>query len=188
MLKKSSIENKQIFCTSFPSPLGIITLASQGEHLMGLWLEGQKYHGNSLFKNMLFIPYGEESTDSMQNSAMTVFEQTKNWLDRYFSEKMPSLTELPLAPIGSEFRQLIWELLCNIPYGKTTTYGALAKQAASILGKPSMSAQAVGGAVGHNPISIIIPCHRVVGADGSMTGYAGGTEKKVMLLEHEHAI
>ena len=92
---------------------------------------------------------------------------------------------MPLKPQGSEFRQVVWQILCEIPYGQTTTYGAISKEAAKRLGKKSMSAQAVGGAVGHNPISIIIPCHRVVGSDGSLTGYAGGIDKKIKLLQHE---
>lgn len=159
--------------TTIPSPLGLITLSSDGESLLGLWLEGQKYHGEDLFPNMVL------------NDTIPIFNQTKEWLTRYFEGEKPAISELPLAPVGSDFRQLIWKLLCQIPYGETTTYGALAKQAAAILGKSSMSAQAVGGAVGHNPISIIIPCHRVVGAVGSMTGYAGGVEKKIWLLELE---
>lgn len=92
---------------------------------------------------------------------------------------------LPLSPQGSEFAKLIWSLLCDIPYGETTTYGALAAKAAEAMGRAHMSAQAVGGAVGHNPISIIIPCHRVLGANGSLTGYAGGLERKLFLLNHE---
>ena len=188
MLKKSYIRNHQVFCTTCASPLGDIMLASDGENLLGLWLEGQKYHGDSIYQNMIYIPDSGNIKDAIQINAWSVFEATKDWLNRYFAGKQPAITELSLAPDGSEFRQLIWEYLCQIPYGETTTYGALARQAAAELGKTSMSAQAVGGAVGHNPISIIIPCHRVVGADGSMTGYAGGGEKKIWLLEHEHAI
>lgn len=162
-----------IYKTTYLSPIGTITLACDGENLMGLWLDGQKYHGDDLFSDM------------SENNDLLIFKSTASWLDRYFAGEKPSISELSLAPVGSEFRQLIWKLLCEIPYGETTTYGALAKKAAALLGKPSMSAQAVGGAVGHNPISIIIPCHRVVGGDGSMTGYAGGIDKKIWLLEHE---
>lgn len=97
----------------------------------------------------------------------------------------PMLSELALAPQGSDFQQNVWKLLCEIPYGETTTYGELAKRVAAQMGRETMSAQAVGGAVGWNPISIIIPCHRVVGADGSLTGYAGGLDKKLRLLEIE---
>ena len=109
----------------------------------------------------------------------------RDWLARYFAGEKPMPSELPLCPIGGEFRQRVWRLLCQIPYGETTTYGALARALAAQMGKPSMSSQAVGGAVGHNPISIIIPCHRVVGSGGSLTGYAGGIAAKLRLLEHE---
>ena len=106
-------------------------------------------------------------------------------VDRYFAKENPSIKEIPLAPIGGEFRQKVWKILCEIPYGKTTTYGEIAKRIAKEMDKEKMSAQAVGNAVGHNPISIIIPCHRVVGKYGSLTGYAGGIEKKRILLELE---
>ena len=108
------------------------------------------------------------------------------WLDIYFSEKEPDFLP-PLHPIGSAFRQDVWEILLQIPYGQTATYGEIARRLAERRGVPRMSAQAVGGAVGHNEISIIIPCHRVVGTNGSLTGYAGGIDKKVKLLESEHA-
>ena len=163
-----------VYKTMISSPVGELTLASDGENLIGLWLKGKKYHGDSIFKEMIF------------KDDLPVFDQTKTWLNRYFAGEQPAVFDLPLAPAGSEFRQLVWKLLCEIPYGQTTTYGALAKQVADRLGKPSMSAQAVGGAVGHNPISIIIPCHRVLGADGSLTGYAGGMDKKILLLELEN--
>ena len=114
-----------------------------------------------------------------------MLQAAKRWLDRYFAGKKPEISELPLAPMGSAFQQGVWELLCEIPYGQVTTYGEIAKKMAARMGKSSMSGQAVGGAVGHNPISIIIPCPRVVGANGSLTGYAGGIKKKVKLLEHE---
>ena len=118
---------------------------------------------------------------------LPVFSTTRDWLDRYFAGEKPSPSELPLHPIGGEFRQQVWRLLCQIPYGEITTYGTLAKELAARMGRNSMSGQAVGGAVGHNPISIIIPCHRVVGANGSLTGYAGGIPTKIKLLEHEGA-
>ena len=162
------------FCVPYSSPVGRLTLASGGDALSGLWLEGQKYFGGSL---------GPLET----REDLPVFEQVKTWLDRYFARARPDPAELPLAPVGSEFRQEVWRLLLRIPYGKVTTYGALSKELARLLGRPHMSAQAVGGAVGHNPISIIIPCHRVVGADGSLTGYAGGVEIKRKLLELEGA-
>ena len=116
---------------------------------------------------------------------MPIFIKTKNWLDRYFAGERPAISDLALAPFGSAFRQKVWNILCGIPYGQIITYGDIAKQLASDLHKKGMSSQAVGGAVGHNPISIIIPCHRVVGANGSLTGYAGGIDTKVKLLELE---
>lgn len=161
------------YTTAIPSPVGPLTLASDGTNLNGLWLEGQKYFGES-------VPSPREETD-----ALPVFAAAKDWLTRYFRGERPSPAELPLKPLGSDFRQLAWELLCEIPYGTVTTYGALGKEMAKRLGRPSMSGQAVGGAVGHNPISIIIPCHRVVGANGSLTGYAGGIDKKIQLLKLE---
>lgn len=159
--------------TNERSPLGGITLASDGENLIGLWLEGQKYFGGTVDKEM------------HRRDDLPVFEAAKDWLNRYFAGKRPAVSELPLAPAGSDFRQEVWKLLCEIPYGEVTTYGELAKKIAKKQNKPGMSAQAIGGAVGHNPISIIIPCHRVVGTNGSLTGYAGGLEKKVKLLELE---
>ena len=176
MLKRANIKDNQIYCTTLPSPVTDITLASDGENLLGLWLEGQKYHGKGIFDNMIPIKNPED---------LPIFQQTKDWLDRYFRGDRPEIAELSLAPVGSDFRRLIWEYLCEIPYGEAATYGALAKRAATALGKTSMSAQAVGGAVGHNPISIIIPCHRVIGTNGSLTGYAGGLDKKIKLLTLE---
>jgi methylated-DNA-[protein]-cysteine S-methyltransferase len=159
--------------TTCRSPVGELTLACDDERLIGLWITGQKYYGCNL-------PAGAAERDDT-----LVFRQTKDWLERYFARKKPSASELPLAPIGGVFRQEVWEILRAIPYGKVITYGGIAKMLAQKEGKASMSAQAVGGAVGHNPIGIIIPCHRVVGANGSLTGYAGGIATKVRLLEHE---
>lgn len=158
---------------TYESPLGRLTMASDGACLVGLWLENQKYFCATVPEEM-----GEKAE-------LPVFDAAKDWLDRYFAGGKPAISELPMAPAGGEFRQTVWELLCEIPYGETVTYGEIAKKAAQRLGKPSMSAQAAGGAVGHNPISIIIPCHRVVGSNGSLTGYAGGIEKKIWLLSHE---
>ena len=159
----------------YESPLGSIFLASDGEYLIGLWLEGQKYFEESKAKEMC------------EKKNLQVFDQTKDWLDRYFRGEQPRINELPLSPAGSDFRQEVWRLLCEIPYGQVTTYGEIAKKVAKKLGRETMSSQAVGGAVAHNPISIIIPCHRVVGTDGSLIGYAGGVEKKRKLLELESA-
>ncbi len=161
------------YYTQYLSPIGQLTLACNETSLVGVWIEGQKYYGHKILK------------ETIKADDFPVLEKTKVWLTRYFAGERPELSELSLAPQGSEFRQRVWRLLCEIPYGETTTYGELAKKAAAQMGKESMSAQAVGGAVGHNPISIIIPCHRVLGADGSLTGYAGGMDKKLKLLEVE---
>lgn len=157
----------------FNRDLGTITLAADDDKLMGLWLPGQK-HFCSGIKSITAV--------KKYNSTLN---QSAEWLDRYFGGDKPSPCELALAPIGSDFQKSVWELLCKIPYGETITYGNLAKEIASLRGISTMSAQAVGNAVGHNPISIIIPCHRVIGSDGNLTGYAGGIDKKIYLLKHE---
>ncbi|MDR1776481.1 MAG: methylated-DNA--[protein]-cysteine S-methyltransferase [Desulfovibrio sp.] len=159
------------YSTTHPSPLGLITLASDGDNLVGLWLEGQKYHGCSLPGAM------RPKTD------IPVFEAAKKWLDQYFAGKKPDVSKLRLAPGGNAFRRKVWSVLREIPYGDTVTYGGIAKRVAPDGG--NMSSQAVGGAVGHNPIAIIIPCHRVVGSNGSLTGYAGGIQTKIKLLALE---
>ncbi len=170
-----------LYTTQYSSPLGPILLASDGDNLVGLWLEGQKYFG------------GTVAEERVPRDDLPVFAMVREWLDEYFAGGKPDIARLPLAPRGSAFRRAVWALLCEIPYGTTTTYGELARIIAAQTaqtgrtGKAGMSGQAVGGAVGHNPISIVIPCHRVVGADGSLTGYAGGLEKKVRLLELEGA-
>ena len=119
------------------------------------------------------------------NNDIPLFDTTKKWLDRYFAGEKPGISELSLAPIGGDFRQIIWNILCEIPYGEVITYGSIAKRVAEKTGRKSMSSQAVGGAVGHNPISIIIPCHRVVGSNGSLTGFSAGVRTKIKLLELE---
>lgn len=159
----------------YQSMIGPIMLASDGDSLIGLWMEGQKYFGDTV----------EEEFVEREN--LPIFAASRKWLDAYFKGRQPPISDLPLAPRGGEFRQTVWDLLCEIPYGGYTTYGEIAKQVAVRLKKNSMSSQAVGGAVGHNPISIIIPCHRVVGASGSLTGYSGGIGKKIKLLELEGA-
>jgi methylated-DNA-[protein]-cysteine S-methyltransferase len=163
------------YSTTYSSPIGTITLACDGEgkSLVGLWTEGQKYHGDTICEAMI------------ENNDIPIFITAKKWLDRYFAGKKPDIAQLPLAPIGGEFRQSVWKILCEIPYGKVITYGDIAKKIAVKMGRESMSSQAVGGAVGHNPISIIIPCHRVVGSNGSLTGFAGGIQMKIKLLELE---
>ncbi|MDR0906355.1 MAG: methylated-DNA--[protein]-cysteine S-methyltransferase [Oscillospiraceae bacterium] len=161
------------YTTDYASPLGPMLLASDGESLIGAWFEGQKYFGGTM------------TGKAEQKDALPVFAAAKDWLDRYFGGAKPAISELPLAPAGSSFRRAVWDILCEIPYGECVTYGDIAKKIAAQTGRASMSGQAVGGAVGHNPISIIIPCHRVVGAKGNLTGYAGGIDKKIKLLEHE---
>ena len=162
-----------IYTAHYSSPLGELLLAGQDSALVGLWIEGQKYYPDTM---------GDRSTE--QND-LPIFTQTRQWLDRYFSGHRPPIEELQLAPIGSAFRQAVWRILCEIPYGAVTTYREIAKTFAARRGLETMSAQAVGGAVAHNPISIIIPCHRVVGTSDSLTGYAGGIERKIQLLKLE---
>ena len=161
-----------IYLSAYHSPLGEILLAAQSEALVGLWLKGQHPDKFLIDEKTIF----KESE---------VIKKTKWWLDCYFMHQKPDLGELILAPRGTKFRQMVWKLLLKIPYGQTTTYGELAKEMAYSLNKPKMSAQAIGGAVGQNPISIIIPCHRVVGYKGNLTGYAGGLPLKIKLLAHE---
>lgn len=157
----------------YHSPLGGITAASHGTELTGLWFDGQTYFGSTLPKE-----YEEKS--------LPVFEETKRWLDVYFSGNVPGFTP-PLSMETTPFRKAVWEILLAIPFGKTMTYGEIAGRIAGQNGLAAMSAQAVGGAVGHNAISLIIPCHRVVGANGSLTGYAGGIDRKAKLLMLEKA-
>ncbi len=161
------------YTTTYQSPLGAMTIAADGEALTGLWFKGQKYYA-------LYLDKEHEEKD------LPVFHQAKAWLDIYFSGKNPDFTP-PLSFTGSDFQKEVWAILAAIPYGKTRTYGDIAQELAQKRGLPRMSAQAVGGAVGKNEISIIVPCHRVVGANGSLTGYAGGIRKKIELLKLEGA-
>ena len=160
------------FISHYSSPLGGITLASDGTYLVGLWFDGQKYYASTLNKEH------EERHD------LPVFEQTRRWLDLYFSGAIPDFTPALLMRT-CDFRCRVWEILLTIPYGHTMTYGEIARIIAREKGLKNMSAQAIGNAVSHNPISLIIPCHRVIGANGSLTGYAGGIERKRWLLERE---
>lgn len=162
-----------IYTLYYDSPIGRLLLAERDGSLIGLWMEGQKY-------------FPELSGDCRQPTP--VLQKAVQWLDRYFRGEKPQIRELPLAPEGSSFRREVWDILCTIPYGQTTTYGRIAAELSRRRGTAAMSAQAVGGAVGHNPISIIIPCHRVVGTDGSLTGYAGGLEQKKWLLDFEQKL
>ncbi len=162
-----------VYTCHYESPLGGILLAADEVGLTGLWFDGQKY-----FARDLPAEHTERNTPLLLKAG--------RWLDIYFTGREPDFM-LPLHPVGSAFRQSVWEILLQIPYGQTTTYGEIARQLAERQGGVRVSAQAVGGAVGHNEISIIIPCHRVVGTGGSLTGYAGGIDKKIKLLELEHA-
>lgn len=161
-----------IFIQHYDSPLGGILLAANETGLTGLWFDGQKFFARDLPAERV-----EQNTPALS--------EVKRWLDIYFAGKEPDFMP-PLHPSGFAFRRSVWDILLRIPYGQTTTYGEIARQLAEKQGRPRIAAQAVGGAVGHNKISIIIPCHRVVGTNGSLTGYAGGIDKKVKLLEWEH--
>lgn len=156
----------------YNSPIGKITMGSDSRSLIGLWFESQ----NIIKKNF-----------DTQQKDLPIFDDTKEWLDLYFSGKKPNFTPT-IRLQGTEFRLLVWEILKQIPYGETTTYGEIAKEIAKLRGLPQISAQAVGCAVGHNPVSIIIPCHRVIGKNGNLTGYAGGLEIKQFLLNCEKRI
>ncbi len=156
---------------TYESPLGELTFVSDGTALLGVWYEKQEP-----LDQLLQSPY--------ETCNLPIFDETRRWFDLYFDGREPDFTP-PLHLVGTDFRQQVWNDLLLIPYGETTTYGALAQQMAYRLGKSRMSAQAIGGAVGHNPISIIVPCHRVVGADGTLTGYAGGIWRKEYLLKLE---
>ena len=159
------------YISDYSSPVGKILLSSDGSALTGLWFPGQRY------AQRLLRPEAREGV-------LPIFTQAHTWLTAYFQGKDPGPIPL-LHPEGTPFQQDVWRLLLRIPYGRTTTYKALAAQLARQRGLQSMSAQAVGRAVGRNPISILIPCHRVIGSDGSLTGYAGGLERKRALLDLE---
>ncbi|HPX92578.1 MAG TPA: methylated-DNA--[protein]-cysteine S-methyltransferase [Bacillota bacterium] len=162
-----------LYQSVYDSPLGKLVAFSDGQALTGLWFEGQKYYGAGL------------EGDPVISDQLPVLMQAVSWLDRYFAGAKPQPEELLLDPRGSSFRQAVWKILLGIPYGETMTYGAIASLIARDRGLERMSSRAVGGAVGHNPISIVIPCHRVIGWDGSLTGFGGGLSRKAWLLEHE---
>lgn len=151
---------------TYDSPIGILALSSNGQSLTGLHFSDQKHFDDKTLQN------------AITNNDLPVFKTTQEWLNRYFDGENPNPDELPLSPSGSPFQMRVWEALLGIPYGETVSYGALAQ----LLGT---SPRAIGNAVGRNPIGIIIPCHRVVGANGQLTGFAGGIERKIWLLEHE---
>ena len=161
----------QTYTYHYDSPLGGITIASDGNSLTGLWFDGQKYFGDTL-------------AEQCREKDLPVFQQTQQWLDCYFDGQDPGFTP-PLFLDSTPFRLMVWDILQQIPYGQTLTYGEIAQMVAQQKGLATMSAQAVGGAVAHTPISRIVPCHRVVGSNGSLTGYAGGIDKKIQLLTLE---
>ncbi len=157
--------------TTYRSPAGEILMTADDMGLTGLWFKGGKF-------------YGDMPERMHEDRETPVFAETRRWLDIYFGGREPDF--MPLVHMsGTPFQMEVWKLLCRIPYGATMTYGEIAKEIAAGRGIRRMSAQAVGGAVGHNAISIIIPCHRVIGADGSLTGYGGGMDKKIRLLNCE---
>ena len=160
-----------LYTIPYTSPLGGLWLAADDRGVTGVWFAGEKY-----FPNWRGVSRKERETP--------ILRETKRWLDIYFHGAEPDFMP-PLYPIGSDFQQVVWKILRQIPYGTTRTYGDIAAQIAQARGVAKMSAQAVGGAVGHNDISILIPCHRVVGKSGSLTGYAAGLEKKIRLLTLE---
>lgn len=162
-----------VYTSEYLSPLGRITLACDGEFIIGLWFNQQRHFGNIL----------PEQTEQREHP---LFAEAGHWLDIYFSGREPNFLP-PMRYDSTPFRKAVCDIMLTIPYGKTMTYGEIAAQIARQKGVPSMSAQAVGGAVGHNPISLMIPCHRVVGTNGSLTGYGGGIERKIKLLQGEGA-
>lgn len=184
LIKRNAIENiveinecvgggkNMVYTCKYKSLIGDILLAADEIGLTGLWFEGQKYFANTLPED--YVPQETK-----------ILTEAKKWLDVYFSGEEPNFTP-PLHPNGSTFRKAVWQILLDIPYGQTITYGEIARRIAVMKNTSHMSAQAVGGAVGHNEISIIIPCHRVIGTNGSLTGYAGGIDKKISLLKLEH--
>ena len=171
------------FSTQYPSPIGEIILCATDSALTGLWIEGQRH----FMKTTGNISLQSAENKFTEDAEQAILIRARMWLDAYFTGQKPSAAEIPLAPAGSEFQRQVWKLLCKIPYGTVTTYGTLAKEIARLANRKSMSAQAIGGAVGRNPLSIIIPCHRVIGSNGSLTGYAGGILIKKKLLEFEGA-
>ena len=159
------------YCT-YESKIGLLYFISDGESLCGCYLKNQKYFPNDIGEYLL-------------NEELDIFVKSKDWLKKYFNGENPSIDEIPLNYIGTEFRKTVWEVLKEICYGELVTYKHIAEKIAKTKDLETMSAQAVGGAVGHNPLLIFIPCHRVIGADGSLTGYAAGLENKRFLLNLE---
>lgn len=162
-----------MYRSTITSPIGKLTLISDGEYLNGLFIENQKYFLENIRSELI------------EKDNLDIFIKTKKWIDEYFSGENPEPSNLKLKPKGTLFQETVWQELLNIPYGKTTTYKELGKIVANKLNRKNSAAQAIGNAVSHNPISIIIPCHRVIGTNGNLTGYAGGLDKKEYLLKLE---
>lgn len=160
------------YVSHYESPLGAMTMASDGEHLTGLWFDGQKYDRSTI------------SEDALAQPLLPVFTQTTQWLDSYFGGTDPGFTP-PISVEGSNFKKMVSSIMLSIPFGATSTYARIAAEVARRTGRTHMSAQAVGGAVGRNPIVLIVPCHRVLASDGSLRGYAGGVDRKERLLQME---
>ena len=160
------------YLSHYESPLGAMTMASDGEHLTGVWFDGQKYDRSTIDGDAVLKPY------------LPVFLRTTQWLDTYFEGADPGFTP-PISVEGSDFKKMVTSIMLSIPFGTTSTYAQIAAEVARRTGREQMSAQAVGGAVGHNPITLIVPCHRVVATNGSLRGYAGGVDRKERLLEME---
>lgn len=160
---------------TYQSPLGALTLLANDTHLVGVWFNDQNYFGSKY------------RLDEIHVGNSQVLQMTQQWLDDYFSGKQPAIDPLPLDPAGTSFRRQVFQILTEIPYGSTITYQAIVDKLTARNGNPTGSARAVGGAVGHNPISILIPCHRVIGTNGQLTGYAGGIDRKLALLKLEGA-
>ena len=184
--KKVFTDLKIAYTNQFDSPLGMITVACDDEAIIGLWFNGQRHFGNILPSETVELGENEFRTLTVGGKARALLEEARRWLDVYFSGQEPDFLP-PLRYDSTPFRKAVCDIMLTIPYGKTMTYGEIADMIAAERGIEKMSAQAVGGAVGHNPISLMIPCHRVVGTNGSLTGYGGGIARKVKLLELENA-
>lgn len=163
-----------MYYIEYNSPIGQLTIVSDKNHIIGLFIEGQKYFLNGINDKLI------------KNDNLEILKLARIWLDDYFEGKKPLISDLALKPKGTVFQMAVWDILTEIPYGQVTTYGEISKRIAQKFNKEKMSAQTVGSAIGHNPISIIIPCHRVVGKNGSLIGYAAGINIKEKLLKFEH--
>ncbi len=166
-------KKNNLYKTTYLSSVGKLTIVSDKNNIIGLFIDKQKYFLESI------------TEDLIEDDNLEIFLKTKKWLDSYFKGEKPSLKDIPLKPRGTDFRKIVWSYLLEIPYGKTTTYKEITEKVKKKLNKDKMSPQAVGMAIGHNPISILIPCHRVISVDGKLTGYAGGIDIKKKLLELE---